>query len=96
MIFAGFAGWPARCQTTLFSVNAALPRFIEDVYNAKPLHSALGYRSPVDFEEEFARRLSNKLWLNCPPKWVHSRHWARNGPGWKANQPYNGRAIDRS
>jgi putative transposase len=28
----------------------------EDVYNAKRLHSAVGYRSPVDFEMEFARR----------------------------------------
>jgi putative transposase len=37
-------------------VAATLPRFIEDVYNAKRRHSALGYKSPAAYEQEQARQ----------------------------------------
>jgi putative transposase len=41
---------------TFADVAARLPRFLEEVYNGKRLHSALGYLSPTRFEEVNTRK----------------------------------------
>jgi len=57
----------AKRYETMKDVVNNLPRFIEDVYNEKRLHSALGYISPSEFEGEIltikpAKRPVQKIW----------------------------------
>ncbi len=52
---------------TLRDVAENLPKFIDEVYNRKRLHSSLGYKTPEEFAEEISKlkpadRPVQKLW----------------------------------
>ena len=47
-------GWSSTPTDTYEEIAADLPRFMEEVYDARRLHSALGYLSPIEFENRNA------------------------------------------
>ncbi len=48
-----------RPYRTMVEVIAHLPHFLERVYNNDRMHSALGYRSPNEYEADHALTLSS-------------------------------------
>lgn len=46
---------------TFIDVLERLPRFIEDVYNTRRLHSSLGYKTPEEYEQEYNQKQACSL-----------------------------------
>lgn len=57
----------ARNYETMKDVIRNLPKFMDEIYNLKRLHSSLGYMSPEEFEKKVmklkpAKRPVQKIW----------------------------------
>jgi putative transposase len=53
----------ARPYRSLEELNEHVTEFIEQIYNQVRLHSALAYRSPVEFENQNVRDESAPVWM---------------------------------
>lgn len=58
-----------RTYKDLDDARARIGAFIADVYNLDRLHSALGYKSPVAFEDDFRKTETSKFPNALSPNW---------------------------
>jgi transposase InsO family protein len=53
-----------KAYATLDHARRDIGRFIETVYNTQRLHSALGYKPPVEFEDELSHSTNHQNYGN--------------------------------
>jgi putative transposase len=58
--------WSLNQYDCFTDADTNIGRFIDDVYNAKRLHSSLGYRPPAEFEAAYAASHREDALTNCP------------------------------
>jgi hypothetical protein len=58
---------------TLTDVIHALPHFIDEFYNKRRLHSALGNRSQIVFEDQHACQNQSNILIPVHFPWVQSK-----------------------